>query len=45
MNATLAVVPAVLGKPDAVFGHFSMKNKNMKIYSENFFTSEQKKNI
>lgn len=30
MNATLAVVPAVLGRPLAVFGHFS-KIKNDKL--------------
>lgn len=29
MNAMLAVVPAVLGKPEAVRGHFSTKTFNM----------------
>jgi hypothetical protein len=32
MNATDAVVPAVLGNPDAVFGHLSGKNNgNLRI--------------
>lgn len=30
MKATLAVVPAVLGKPDAVFGHFSVVKNYVK---------------
>ena len=33
MKAMLAVVPAVLGKPLAVFGHFSEKKKSFAEYS------------
>ena len=32
MKAMLAVVPAVLGKPLAVFGHFSEKSLSLSIH-------------